>query len=68
MTTSSDAAPIDRASSNLAALRAIESLIGQIEQPETSGSDLAILLSLIIEDLGEAVDDLHKQTRNLRIA
>jgi len=43
--------PIDRANTALAALRATESLIGQIGQLENNGSDLALLLCLIIESL-----------------
>jgi len=56
-------APIDRAQSALAALRATESLIGQIGQLENNGSDLSILLSLIIENLDDAVDDMYQQLR-----
>lgn len=59
-------APIDRAQSALAALRATESLIGQIKQPETNGSDLAILLSLIIDNLDSAIEDMNQQTPKLR--
>lgn len=55
--------PIDRAQSALAALRATESLIGQIGQLENNGSDLSILLSLIIENLDDAVDDMYQQLR-----
>lgn len=53
--------PIDRAQSSIAALRAIESLIGQIGQLENNGSDLSILFSIIIENLDGAVGDIAKQ-------
>lgn len=58
-------APIDRAQSALAALRATESLIGQIRQLENNGSDLALLLYLIIENLDEAIEDMYQQTRQI---
>lgn len=59
-------APIDRAHSALAALRATESLIGQIKQLENNGSDLTILLSLITDNLNDAVEDMHQHSRKLR--
>lgn len=55
--------PIDRAQSALAALRATESLIGQIGQLENNGSDLALLFCLIIENLDEAIEDMYQQLR-----
>lgn len=58
-------APIDRANTAIAALRATESLIGQIRQLENSGSDLALLLCLIIENLDEAIEDMYQQTRQI---
>jgi len=58
-------APIDRAQSAIAALKATESLIGQIGQLENNGSDLSILLSLIIENLDDAVDDMYQQLRQI---
>lgn len=58
--------PVDRAQSALAALRATESLIGQIGQLENNGSDLAILLSLIIENLDDAIEDMYQQLRQIK--
>lgn len=58
-------APIDRAQSALAALRATESLIGQIGQLENNGSDLSILLSLITENLDDAIEDMYQQLRQI---
>lgn len=58
-------APIDRANTALAALRATESLIGQIRQLESNGSDLALLLCLIIENLDGAIEDMYQQTRQI---
>lgn len=55
--------PIDRAYHALAALRATESLIGQIEQMEDCGSDLSLLLSLLTETLGGALDEMCQQSR-----
>lgn len=57
--------PIDRANSALAALRAIESLIGQIGQLGDNGDDLAMLLSLVTENLGDAVEDMYQQMRQI---
>jgi len=58
-------APIDRANTALAALRATESLIGQIGQLENSGSDLSLLLCLIIESLDGAIEDMYQQARQI---
>lgn len=55
--------PIDRANTALAALRATESLIGQIGQLENNGSDLSLLLCLIIESLDGAIEDMYQQAR-----
>jgi hypothetical protein len=58
-------APVDRANSALAALRATESLVGQIGQLENNGSDLSILLALIIASLDDAIEDMYQQTRQI---
>lgn len=58
-------APIDRANTALAALRATESLIGQIRQLENNGSDLALLLCLLIENLDDAIEDMYQQPRQI---
>lgn len=56
-------APVDRAYSALHALQATESLIGQIEQLESNGSDLSLLLRLIANNLESAIEDMHQQSR-----
>jgi len=58
--------PIDRAQSAIAALKATESLIGQIGQLESNGSDLSILLSIIIGSLDGAVGDIYQQLQQAK--
>lgn len=61
-------AAIDRAHHALAALRATESLISQIDQLQDSGSDLSLLLSLITEILGKELDEISDKIHSERVA
>lgn len=57
--------PVDRACSAISALKGFESLIGQIGQAEINGDEISMLLRGIIENLNDAVEDMHQQIRQI---